>query len=93
MYASAFFANLGLGRHRRHLPPPVRVRHGQPVRRPGRTDKGVVVGEDGQPAVRDGVKHPLDSFDERINDGFYCASSLKGVQAVVEDPAAALGEP
>ena len=46
--------------------------------------------QDGQPAVRDGIKICW-TFDERINDGFYCASSLKGVQAIVEDPARFIG--
>ena len=54
--------------------------------------RGVFVGEGGAVEVREAMKMCW-SFDERINDGFYCASSLKGVQAIVENPAAALGEP
>ena len=31
------------------------------------------------------------TFDERINDGFYCATGLKIAQAVVEDPERYIG--
>ncbi len=33
------------------------------------------------------------SFDEHINDGFYCASSLALAKEVVEDPESVLGPP
>jgi hypothetical protein len=52
----------------------------------GRVEKGVFVDENGVPVVRDAVKVSW-TFDERINDGFYCASSLKIAQKIVEDPA------
>ncbi|MDB4968344.1 MAG: Pyruvate/2-oxoglutarate dehydrogenase complex, dihydrolipoamide acyltransferase [Myxococcales bacterium] len=86
MYASAFLANLGslgIDDTFHHLFEYGTVSLFGAV---GRAEKVVVVGEDGKPAVRDGLKLCW-TFDERINDGFYCASSLKGVQAVVEDPA------
>ncbi|MBI2569350.1 MAG: hypothetical protein HYV63_20230 [Candidatus Schekmanbacteria bacterium] len=41
---------------------------------------------DGQVQVRTGVRLRF-SFDERINDGFYCASSLELLRRDVEDPA------
>lgn len=58
----------------------------------GKAGPLVVVGEDGQPTVRDAVKVRW-SFDERINDGFYCAKSLGLVREVMEDPAKVLGDP
>jgi hypothetical protein len=51
----------------------------------GEATRAVVVARDGRPAVRESVRVWW-SFDERINDGFYCASSLKIPQRVVEDP-------
>lgn len=57
----------------------------------GKAGPAVVVGEDGAPAVADVVKVRW-SFDERINDGFYCAASLGLVREVMEDPARVLGE-
>jgi hypothetical protein len=51
----------------------------------GRTKRDVVVGRDGKPTVRESVQVRW-SFDERINDGFYCASALKIPQRIVEDP-------
>ncbi len=32
------------------------------------------------------------SYDERIEDGFYCAQAIKRVREWIEDPAAWLGE-
>ncbi|MFO0551536.1 MAG: 2-oxo acid dehydrogenase subunit E2 [Polyangiaceae bacterium] len=52
----------------------------------------VMPGPDGTVVVRDAVKVRW-SFDERINDGFYCASSLRLVREVMEDPQAVLGPP
>jgi len=91
MYASVFLANLGsLGIddtfHHLYEYGTVSVFGAL-----GRAEKAVMVGEGGAPEVRDAVKICW-SFDERINDGFYCASSLKRVQEVVEDPAAAIGD-
>ncbi len=45
----------------------------------------VVPGADGQPVVRQTLRLRY-SFDERINDGFYCAASLGIVREYVEDP-------
>ena len=47
---------------------------------------------DGKPAVQHGVKVRW-TFDERINDGFYCATSLRLVREVFDDPNRLLGEP
>jgi hypothetical protein len=33
------------------------------------------------------------SFDERINDGFYCALALKAFARVMEDPEKHIGPP
>jgi hypothetical protein len=90
MYASAFLANLGslgIDDTFHHLYEYGTVSLFGAV---GRAEKAVFVGESGAPEVRDAVKMCW-SFDERINDGFYCASSLKGVQRIVEDPAASIG--
>lgn len=92
MYASVFLANLGslgIDDTFHHLYEYGTVSVFGAI---GRAEKAVMVGEGGAPEVRDAVKICW-SFDERINDGFYCASSLKRVQEVVEDPAAAIGEP
>ncbi|HEU4386055.1 MAG TPA: hypothetical protein VFR85_21400 [Anaeromyxobacteraceae bacterium] len=43
-------------------------------------------------AIRDGVRVRF-TFDERINDGFYCATSLAIAQQILEDPARHLGPP
>ena len=91
MYASAFLANLGsvgIDDTFHHLYEYGTVSLFGAV---GRTDKAVFVNEAGEPEVREAVKLCW-SFDERINDGFYCASSLRGVQRIVEDPAATIGE-
>ena len=58
----------------------------------GEVRKHVLVGPDDQPVVRDAVSVRW-SFDERIADGFYCASSLEQCNAVIEDPEACLGSP
>jgi hypothetical protein len=90
MYASAFLANLGslgIDDTFHHLYEYGTVSLFGAV---GRAEKAVFVGESGAVDVRDALKMCW-SFDERINDGFYCASSLKGVQRIVEDPAATLG--
>ena len=89
MYASAFLANLGslgIDDTFHHLFEYGTVSLFGAV---GRAEKAVVVGASGAPEVRDALKMCW-SFDERINDGFYCASSLAGVQRIVEDPAASI---
>jgi hypothetical protein len=58
----------------------------------GKAGPHLVVGDDGQPAVKDAVKVRW-SFDERINDGFYCAASLGLVRELMEDPEKVLGAP
>jgi hypothetical protein len=90
MYASAFLANLGslgIDDTFHHLFEYGTVSLFGAV---GRADKGLFVGANDQPEVRDSLKLCW-SFDERINDGFYCASSLKIAQRIVEDPAAHIG--
>ncbi|HEX8950953.1 MAG TPA: 2-oxo acid dehydrogenase subunit E2, partial [Polyangia bacterium] len=85
MYASVFLANLGslgIDDTFHHLYEYGTVSVFGAV---GRAEKAVLVGDSGAPEVRDAVKVCW-SFDERINDGFYCASSLRLVQEVVEDP-------
>jgi len=89
MYASAFLANLGslgIDDTFHHLYEYGTVSLFGAV---GRAEKGLFVGEGGAAEARDAMKMCW-SFDERINDGFYCASSLKGVQRIVEDPAASI---
>jgi hypothetical protein len=57
----------------------------------GKVDKTLFI-IDGKPEVRDGLTVSW-TFDERINDGFYCASSLQIAQRVVEDPEKHTGVP
>lgn len=54
--------------------------------------KTVVVGDDGKPAVKEMVECRW-SFDERINDGFYCAASMRYLARHVEDPEKYIGPP
>jgi len=56
----------------------------------GKVKKTVFVGEHDEPVVRDGLKVRW-TFDERINDGLYCAASLGLVREVIEDPASVVG--
>jgi hypothetical protein len=87
MYASLFVANLGsigIGDAYHHLFEYGTVSLFSAV---GRIEKMVFVDEQGAAVVRDAVKICW-TFDERIHDGFYCASSLKIAQNIVEDPAA-----
>jgi hypothetical protein len=51
----------------------------------GKIKKAVVVGGDGQPAVRDVVSMKF-VFDERITDGLYCSRSLELFKRLVENP-------
>jgi hypothetical protein len=86
MYASMFVANLGsvgIGGAYHHL-----YEYGtcSLFGAVGKIDKRVFV-VDGKAEVRDGVTVAW-TFDERINDGFYCAASLSIAQKIVEDPAA-----
>ena len=92
MFASLFLANLGsvgLDHVSHHLYDYGNVSLFGAM---GTSGPRVVVGEDEQPAVRDTVEIRW-SFDERINDGFYCAASLGLVKEVFEDPERILGDP
>lgn len=51
----------------------------------GRIRKLATLDEDGSTRVHDGVVVRW-TFDERIHDGFYCATSLDLVRSLVEDP-------
>lgn len=51
----------------------------------GRIENMVVAGDDGAPAVREGVRIRW-SFDERINDGLYGANSLAIARRYMENP-------
>ncbi|MCU1281459.1 MAG: Pyruvate/2-oxoglutarate dehydrogenase complex, dihydrolipoamide acyltransferase [bacterium] len=85
MYASAFLANLGslgIDDTFHHLYEYGTVSLFGAI---GRAEKALFIGDGGQPEVRDALKLCW-TFDERITDGFYCASSLAGVQRIVEDP-------
>lgn len=91
MYASLFLANLGsvgLSDTFHHLYEYGTVSIfgvlGQVERLPFVEGDGV--------AVRDGVRVRW-TFDERINDGHYCAASLAIAQHILEDPARHLGPP
>lgn len=92
LFASLFVANLGslgLDRVTHHLYEYGNVSLFGAM---GVTGPRVVVGDDGEPTVKDTVEIRW-SFDERINDGFYCASSLSLAKEVVEDPESVLGSP
>ena len=92
MYASAFLANLGslgLDNTFHHLYEYGTVSVFGAI---GTAKKSVVVGLDGKPAVRDTTQVRW-TLDERINDGFYCATALKIVQRTVEDPERFFGVP
>jgi hypothetical protein len=90
MYATAFIGNLGslgLDHTFHHLYEYGTISLFAAI---GTTKKAVFVGKDGQPAVRDGVQVRW-TFDERINDGYYCATGLRAAQVVVEDPERYIG--
>ncbi|MFO0568928.1 MAG: 2-oxo acid dehydrogenase subunit E2 [Polyangiaceae bacterium] len=92
MFASLFVANLGslgLDRVTHHLYEYGNVSLFGAM---GVAGPRVVPGGDGTPVVRDTVEIRW-SFDERINDGFYCAASLSLVKDVFEDPTRVLGDP
>lgn len=85
MYATAFVGNLGsvgIDNTFHHLYEYGTISFFSCI---GTTRKRVFVGRDGQPSVRDSVSVRW-TFDERVNDGFYCATALKVPQALVEDP-------
>jgi hypothetical protein len=85
MYATAFVGNLGslgIDNTFHHLYEYGTISFFGVI---GTTRKRVVVGRDGRPEVRDTVQVRW-TFDERINDGFYCASGLRVAQRIIEDP-------
>jgi pyruvate/2-oxoglutarate dehydrogenase complex dihydrolipoamide acyltransferase (E2) component len=51
----------------------------------GGARKALVTGRNGRPAVRE-VLQVYWSFDERVNDGFYCMESLEMARRIIEDP-------
>src|SRR5690606_28550044 len=51
----------------------------------GAVQKQVIVGEGDVPVVRPVLRLRF-SFDERINDGFYCVKALELVRSLIEDP-------
>jgi len=90
MYTSAFIANLGslkIDAAFHHLyeygncPLFVTV---------GRLAPAPMIGEDGAVAVRPSLVLRY-SYDERVEDGFYCATAIGLVRGWLEDPAAWLG--
>ncbi|MBI5478633.1 MAG: hypothetical protein HY906_07260 [Deltaproteobacteria bacterium] len=85
MYASLFLANLGsvgIDRAWHHLYEYGTVSLFGVL---GEIKKMLVPDEHGAPVARDAVRVRF-AFDERINDGFYCAAALDLVRAYVEDP-------
>jgi len=87
MYTSVFIANLGsvgldAGFH--HL-----FEYGNcPIFMAiGQTKAELVIGPERQPVVRD-MQTIRYTFDERIEDGLYCAQALERFKAMVEDPRA-----
>ena len=85
MYASLFLANLGsvgIDRAWHHLYEYGTVSVFGVL---GEIKKMLVPDEHGAPVARDSVRVRF-AFDERVNDGFYCAAALDLVRAYVEDP-------
>jgi pyruvate/2-oxoglutarate dehydrogenase complex dihydrolipoamide acyltransferase (E2) component len=85
MYSSVFLANLGsihIGNAFHHL-----YEHGtcSLFGVVGAAGKTLVPGRDGQPEVRQ-VLQAQWSFDERVNDGFYCVESLEMMRRILEEP-------
>jgi hypothetical protein len=92
MYASLFAANLGsvgIGDTYHHL-----FEYGTigVFGVLGKIGKKTFVAEDGTITAHDGVEACW-TFDERVNDGFYCATSLQIAHRMVEDPEAHVGVP
>jgi hypothetical protein len=85
LYASLFLANLGsvgIDRAWHHLYEYGTVSLFGIL---GEVKKRPVTAPDGTTSIRDTVRMRF-SFDERINDGFYCAASLGVMREYVEDP-------
>jgi hypothetical protein len=91
MYASVFLGNLGsvgIDRTWHHLYEYGNISLFGVL---GTIRKYVMVDDNNQPVVRDAVSVRW-SFDERINDGFYTAASMKLCGEVMVDPERFLGE-
>ena len=91
MYASVFLGNLGsvgIDRTYHHLFEYGNISMFGVL---GMIRKYVMVDENNQPVVRDAVSVRW-SYDERINDGFYTASSMKLCSEPIENPEKFLGE-
>jgi len=85
MYSSVFLANLGsihIGNAFHHL-----YEHGtcSLFGVVGAARKILVPGRDEQPEVRQ-ILQAQWSFDERVNDGFYCVESLEMMRRILEEP-------
>ncbi|HEY3803986.1 MAG TPA: 2-oxo acid dehydrogenase subunit E2 [Kofleriaceae bacterium] len=90
MYATAFLGNLGsvgIDNTFHHLYEYGTISFFSVI---GPVKKMPVIGRDGQPTSRDTVSLRW-TFDERINDGFYCATALRVHQRIVEDPERYIG--
>ena len=86
MYASVFLANvgsLGIDAAYHHLYEWGNVGLFGVV---GNLKKHIFITGDNRPEVRDAVLVRW-SFDERVNDGFYCARSLEIARSYIENPA------
>ena len=91
MYATVFLANLGsvgIDRTWHHLYEYGTISLFGVL---GKIGKQVMVDENNQPVVRDAVGVRW-AFDERINDGFYTAASMKICGELMADPEKFLGE-
>lgn len=92
MYSSAFVANLGsvgIDRTYHHLYEWGTASLFCVIGPPKKT---LVVGPDDQPVVKEMLELRW-SFDERINDGFYCALALRAFAKIIDDPEKHIGPP
>lgn len=92
MYASCFVANLGsigLDRTYHHLYEYGTISLFASL---GTPKKVFVPGPDDKPVVKELIEVRW-AFDERINDGFYCATGMRVAQRIVEDPERYIGDP
>ena len=92
MYASCFVANLGsigLDRTYHHLYEYGTISLFAAL---GTPKKVFVPGRNDEPVVKELIEVRW-AFDERINDGFYCATAMRVAQRIVEDPERYIGDP
>lgn len=85
MYTSMFLANLGsihIGNAFHHM-----YEHGtcSLFGVVGKAGRSLVLNRRGQTEVRE-ILQAQWSFDERVNDGFYCVESLETLRRILEDP-------